>query len=69
MKRLHSGERTREGVHGHRDKLAARRGRANSERRNALDEALDRGLEDTFPASDPVSVTQPAPSACDKIGQ
>ena len=27
-----------------------------------LDEALDRGLEGTFPGSDPVSVTQPARS-------
>jgi hypothetical protein len=27
-----------------------------------LDEELDEGLEDTFPASDPVSVSQPHPS-------
>jgi hypothetical protein len=27
-----------------------------------LDQALEEGLEETFPASDPVSVTQPAPS-------
>jgi hypothetical protein len=27
-----------------------------------LDEALEEGLEETFPASDPVNVTQPAPS-------
>ena len=27
-----------------------------------LDEALEEGLKDTFPASDPVSVTQPSPS-------
>ena len=27
-----------------------------------LDEALDEGLEETFPASDPVNVTQPPPS-------
>ena len=27
-----------------------------------LDEALEEGLEETFPGSDPVSVTQPAPS-------
>jgi hypothetical protein len=27
-----------------------------------LDEALERGLEDSFPASDPVNVTQPPPS-------
>jgi hypothetical protein len=26
-----------------------------------LDEELDRGLEESFPGSDPVSVTQPAP--------
>jgi len=31
-----------------------------------LDNALERGLEDTFPASDPVSVVQPPPSARDK---
>jgi hypothetical protein len=28
-------------------------------------EELERGLEDTFPASDPVSVLQPAPSVYD----
>ncbi|WP_334453270.1 hypothetical protein [Bradyrhizobium elkanii] len=26
-----------------------------------LDEALEEGLEETFPGSDPVNVTQPAP--------
>ena len=31
-----------------------------------LDDALERGLEDTFPGSDPVSVIQPPPSAYDK---
>ena len=31
-----------------------------------LDEALERGLEETFPASDPVSVVQPPPSPRDK---
>jgi len=30
-----------------------------------LDDALEEGLEETFPASDPVSVTQPAPSKAD----
>jgi hypothetical protein len=39
-----------------------------AERKKTLDEALERGLEDTFPGSDPVAVTQPAPSACDKDG-
>ena len=27
-----------------------------------LDQALEEGLEETFPASDPVNVTQPPPS-------
>lgn len=31
----------------------------------AADAALDRGLRDTFPASDPVSAAQPAPSKAD----
>ena len=31
-----------------------------------LDDALERGLEESFPASDPVSVVQPPPSSRDK---
>ena len=31
-----------------------------------LDQALEEGLEETFPASDPVNVTQPPPSRQDK---
>jgi hypothetical protein len=30
-----------------------------------LDDALEEGLEESFPGSDPVSVTQPAPSRHD----
>lgn len=30
-----------------------------------LDQALDEGLEETFPGSDPVNVTQPPPSRAD----
>ncbi|MEY9234451.1 hypothetical protein ABIF78_006774 [Bradyrhizobium japonicum] len=30
-----------------------------------LDDALEEGLEETFPGSDPVNVTQPAPSRQD----
>ena len=30
-----------------------------------LDDALDEGLEETFPGSDPVNVTQPPPSKAD----
>lgn len=35
-------------------------------RQKALDDALDRGLQDSFPGSDPVAVTQPPPSKRDK---
>jgi hypothetical protein len=35
-------------------------------KRDAQEEALDQGLEESFPASDPVSVTQPPPSRKDK---
>ena len=43
-----------------------RRREQEAKRRGKLDDALERGLEDTFPGSDPVSVTQPPPSARDK---
>jgi hypothetical protein len=35
-------------------------------RKEKLDDALNEGLEESFPGSDPVSVTQPAPSKPDK---
>ncbi|WP_201449697.1 hypothetical protein [Bradyrhizobium sp. Ai1a-2] len=37
---------------------------AESEKRS-LEESLEEGLEETFPASDPVNVTQPAPTKDD----
>jgi len=33
--------------------------------KRSLEEALQQGLEETFPASDPVNVTQPPPSKGD----
>jgi hypothetical protein len=42
----------------------ARESREDAEKRR-LDEALEEGLEETFPGSDPVNVTQPAPSKGD----
>jgi hypothetical protein len=43
------------------------KGRAqDTKRKQKLDEALERGLEDSFPGSDPVSVTQPPSNAYDK---
>jgi hypothetical protein len=38
---------------------------AASEEKRRLDDALEEGLEETFPASDPVNVTQPPPSKGD----
>ena len=38
---------------------------ADREEKRRLDNALEEGLKETFPASDPVNVTQPAPSKAD----
>jgi hypothetical protein len=38
---------------------------AKSTEKRQLDEALEEGLEETFPGSDPVNVTQPPPSKAD----
>jgi len=43
-----------------------RRRDREARRKQRLDESLDVGLADTFPGSDPVAVTQPPASACDK---
>jgi len=47
-------------------RLAEDRKERQAKRKKAMDDALDRGLQDSFPASDPVAVTQPPPSAWDK---
>ena len=39
--------------------------RRRSAEKRRLDEALEEGLEETFPGSDPVNVTQPPPSKAD----
>ena len=39
---------------------------AQDDGRRKAEKSLESGLEGTFPASDPVSVTQPAPSPYDK---
>ncbi len=48
----------------HHDR-AAKRAR-DARRKQALDERLDKGLEESFPGSDPVAVTQPPHSPHDK---
>ena len=44
---------------------AAKSSKDEDQRKRRLDDALEEGLEETFPASDPVNVTQPAPSKAD----
>lgn len=39
---------------------------AERKEKEKLDERLDEGLEETFPASDPVNLTQPPKSVPDK---
>ena len=40
--------------------------KADRAEKRELDDALEEGLEETFPGSDPVNVTQPAPSKGDR---
>jgi hypothetical protein len=47
------------------DRQEAKR-RAEQERRAKLEQALEVGLEETFPGSDPVSVTLPSSSPYDR---
>jgi hypothetical protein len=39
--------------------------RTGEDDKRRLDEALEEGLEETFPGSDPVNVTQPPPTTGD----
>jgi hypothetical protein len=43
----------------------AKHEKAPDDEKQRLDEALEEGLEETFPGSDPVSVIQPAPTKGD----
>jgi hypothetical protein len=38
---------------------------ADEAEKRRMEQALEEGLEETFPASDPVNVTQPPPSKAD----
>jgi hypothetical protein len=41
------------------------RQRIDKKRRERLEKSLEEGLEDTFPASDPINVIQPPPKPTD----
>ena len=45
------------------------RERRDAKEHQRLEKALEEGLEESFPASDPVNVTQPPPSKQDKKGK
>ena len=45
---------------------AGRENRPKDATQRRLDRALEKGLEDSFPGSDPVNVTQPPPSRQDQ---
>jgi len=51
-------------VEGERDDKSKRK--REDARKRKLERSLEQGLEDSFPASDPVNVTQPAPARSDK---
>ena len=46
-------------VSGHRVGDQGKDAKGSKAHRSKLDDALDKGLEESFPGSDPVSVTQP----------
>jgi hypothetical protein len=54
-----------ETVAEHEREEKARQDREQAKKRK-LEESLEQGLEDSFPGSDPINVTQPAPSVTDK---
>jgi hypothetical protein len=66
----HSGsgmdESRRDTRHSKEAPARTRRKDAEAECKKSLDEALDLGLEETFPGSDPVAVTQPVRGPCGK---
>jgi len=46
--------------------LDEKRKRDEAAKRERLERSLEEGLENTFPASDPINVTQPPPTVEDK---
>jgi hypothetical protein len=49
-----------------RKREEAEKEREDALRRSRLEKSLEEGLQDSFPASDPINVTQPPPSVQDK---
>ncbi len=49
-----------------RSKRPERKGENAKDRRQRLESALEEGLEETFPASDPVAITEPSSAPPDE---
>jgi hypothetical protein len=49
-----------------RKRVVTEKEREDALRRRRLERSLEEGLQDSFPASDAINVTQPPPSAQDK---
>ena len=60
------GSHSPRGEHAENQQRGEDRKERQAKRKKAMEDALDRGLQDSFPGSDPVAVTQPPPSARDK---
>lgn len=58
-----TGRAEQEAKRREREERRAREARIQAE----LEEALELGLEETFPGSDPISVVQPSPTIYDKL--
>jgi len=59
-------EMENEVLEGDRKRAQTEKEREDELRRRRLERSLEEGLQDSFPASDPINVTQPPPSAQDK---
>ena len=49
-----------------KDTRERKSGKSDERKRRRLERSLEEGLEDSFPASDPINVTQPPPTKIDK---
>ena len=59
-------EMENEALEAKRKREETKKEREEALRRSRLEKSLEEGLQDTFPASDPINVTQPPPSVQDK---
>jgi hypothetical protein len=59
-------EMENEGLEAKKKRGETEEEREDALRQHRLERSLEEGLEDSFPASDPINVTQPPPSVQDK---